>query len=402
MKIFLIIIATILAAILGLTLVCVGFLFNDKIKSRLRLAVLSIDLLLAVTLAIGSRFRAELPSAAVEVFGDIAAVVFMSQLICIVMVLTALIVRALYRRLNKPVPFNRERRAMLAYGFFYPIVSTAASLYGNQIERNSTVDNFFDIPIDDLPTELDGFVIAQISDVHLGAYFSLDRLEQLLSRIAEAKPDLLAITGDIFDNVSMNADAINLVDRYCDRFKHGIWYCHGNHEHHRGIKAIEAGLKPTKIHWLVNRAEEVKPSLERPLYMVGVDYPMSSMMMPVAEREDRAEMEKKFQRQKHEYLDEAMRGVPSNAVCVLLAHHPEFIDDAIEYNIPLTLTGHTHGSQVGIFGLPLFPIFKYTRGMITHGKFFGYVHVGNGSWFPFRLGCPPEIAYFTLTKGGSK
>ncbi len=394
MKIFLIITATVLAAIIGLTLVCVGFLFNEGAKRRMRRTIIWLDALILGTLIVGSMFRAELPSGAVEIFGDIAAVVFMSQLICIVTVLIALIVRTIYRRMNKPIPFNRERRAMLAYGFFYPIVSTAASLYGNQIERNSTVDNFFDIPIENLPTELDCFVIAQISDVHLGAYFSLDRLEQLLSRIAEAKPDLLAITGDIFDNVPMNEAAIKLVDSYCDRFRHGIWYCHGNHEHHRGIKAIEEGLKSTKIHWLVNRAENV----DKTLYMVGVDYPMSSMMMPVAEREDRAAMEKNFQRQKHEYLDAAMKDVPRGAVCVLLAHHPEFIDDAIEYNIPLTLTGHTHGSQIGIFGLPLFPIFKYTRGMVKHGNYFGYVHVGNGSWFPFRLGCPPEIAYFTLNK----
>ena len=81
-----------------------------------------------------------------------------------------------------------------------------------------------------------------------------------------------------------------------------------------------------------------------------------------------------------------------------MAHHPEFIDDAVDFKIPLTLTGHTHGSQVGIFGVPLFPIFKYTRGMVVHEDCYGYVHVGNGSWFPMRLGCPPEIAYFTLTQ----
>ena len=60
------------------------------------------------------------------------------------------------------------------------------------------------------------------------------------------------------------------------------------------------------------------------------------------------------------------------------------------------LTGHTHGSQFGIFGLPLFPVFKYTRGIVEKGKTTGYVHSGNGSWFPYRLGCPPEIAYFVL------
>ena len=144
---FLIIIATVLAAILGLTLVCVGFLFNDKAKRRLRLTILTVDLLLVLTVIVGSTFRASIPPTAVEIFGDVATVVFMSQLICVALVLIALIVRTIYRRLNKPVPFNRERRAMLAYGLFYPIVSTAASLYGNEIERNDTVDNRFDIPI---------------------------------------------------------------------------------------------------------------------------------------------------------------------------------------------------------------------------------------------------------------
>ena len=394
MKMFLIITATILAAILGLTLICVGFLFNDDAKRRMRRLLILIDVLLLGTLAVGSTMRASIPPTAAEIFGDVAAVVFMAQLICIALVVIALLVRTIYRRLNKPVPFNRERRAMLAYGIFYPLVSTAASLYGNQVERNDTVDNRFDIPIEGLPDDLDSFVIAQISDVHLGAYFSLDRLSQLLDRIADAKPDLLAITGDIFDSVPMNDAAIKLVDSYCDRFKHGIWYCHGNHEHHRGIRAIEEGLSSTKIHWLVNRSERV--DVNRRLYIVGVDYPMHGMMMPMAEREERDELERNFQRQKHEYMVEAMSGVPSDAVCVLLAHHPEFIDDAVELKIPLTLTGHTHGSQIGIFGLPLFPIFKYTRGMVKHGNYFGYVHVGNGSWFPFRLGCPPEIAYFTL------
>ena len=91
-----------------------------------------------------------------------------------------------------------------------------------------------------------------------------------------------------------------------------------------------------------------------------------------------------------------MVNVPDDAVKILLAHHPEFIDDGAERNCALTLTGHTHGSQFGIFGVPLFPVFKYTRGVVKIGDSFGYVHVGNGSWFPFRLGCPPEIAYFTL------
>ena len=390
MKTFLIVTATILAVIVGLTLICVGFLFNKEARRNIRIAIIIIDLLLIGVCVIGFMNRNLFPNTVVEIFGDIMSVVFAAQIICVVLVLIALIIRSIYRLFNKPTPFSRQRRTMLAYGLFYPIYSFTTAVYANQIERNDTVDNFYDIQVKNLPDELNGFKIAQISDIHLGAFYSLEKLEQLLTRIVDAKPDLLTITGDIFDSVEINNEAIKLVDSFCDKFKYGIYYCHGNHEHHRGIGAIEEGLKQTKIHWLVNRAEAVNPNLK--LYMVGVDYPMGA---PVTQSKDERE-QSNFNNLRREYLTEAMQNVPDDAVCILLAHHPEFIDDAIEFNIPLTLTGHTHGSQIGIFGLPLFPIFKYTRGMVINDNCYGYVHVGNGSWFPFRLGCPPEIAYFTL------
>ena len=426
---FLIVIATILAVIIGLTLICVGFLFNKSARSKLRLAIAAIDLILIAICIIGMSNRDLFSNAVIEILGSIMTVVFASQIICVVLVLAALIIRSIYRLFNKPAPFSRERRSMLAYALFYPIYSFATATYANQVERNDTVDNFYDIKIKNLPEELEGFKIAQISDIHLGAFYSLERLENMLNRIVEAKPYLLAITGDIFDSVEINDEAIKLVDSFCDKFKYGIYYCHGNHEHHRGIKAIEEGLTNTKIHWLVNSAlstthSELETSLSTEvaeddettnqnnsnnsafripnsaLYIIGVDYPMGA---PVMQSKDDHE-QSNFNKLKHDYLSQAMKNVPKDAICILLAHHPEFIDDAVEYNIHLTLTGHTHGSQIGIFGMPLFPVFKYTRGMFEHTgndgetNCYGYVHVGNGSWFPFRLGCPPEIAYFTLIK----
>ena len=393
---FLIIVATILTVIIGLTLICVGFLFNKNARKKIRLVIFLIDIILIAICIFGMTRRIEFSNTVIEIFGNVMTVVFMSQLICIAIVIVALIVRGIYRLFNKPAPFSRERRSMLAYGLFYPIYSFVTATYANQIERNDTVDNFYDISIANLPTELNGFKIAQISDIHLGAFFSLDRLKNMLNRIVEAKPDVLAITGDIFDSVEINDEAIKLVDSFCDKFRYGIYYCHGNHEHHRGIKPIEAGLAQTKIHWLVNQSEALNQNSK--LYFVGVDYPMGA---PVMQSKDDQE-QSNFNELKQNFLSQAMKNVPKDAICILLAHHPEFIDDAVEFNIPLTMTGHTHGSQFGIFGVPLFPVFKYTRGMFEHigndgqTKCYGYVHVGNGSWFPFRLGCPPEIAYFTL------
>jgi len=388
---FLVYTSIFLATILALTLISVHFLLDSPRKKIIYKFFILSDLAIILILILGFTLRANFPDWLAAAFGSFMSIFFMTQLICGGLVVVALIIRAIYRKFHKPPTFSPARRKALQWGFFYPVFALATSLYGNRIERLAEVEKFYDIPIKNLPPDLENFKIAQISDVHLGAYFSLDRLENLLQRIADSKPDLLAITGDIFDDKKINAQAVKLVDSFCDKFKFGIYYIHGNHEHFRGIASIEAELHKTKIHWLVNKSELVTSKL----YMLGVDYPPSS---PVMSSGGRGEDDEYFFRQKREFVEKALVGVPYDAVCVLLAHHPEFIDDGAEKNIPLTLTGHTHGGQIGFLGMSLLPVFKYTRGMIRNGDSFGYVHVGNGSWFPFRLGCAPEIAYFTLKK----
>lgn len=376
-------------ALIPFALVSVHFLLDARSKRRMykifSLAAVLIILVLVATLFLSSQF----PNNFMHWIGSLATIFFATQLFCGSLALIAVIIRAIYRKLNPPRMFSPERRKVLRWAFMYPLISFATAVYGNRIERLNDVKNFFDIPIKNLPPELENFKIAQISDVHLGANYSLERLEKLLQKISDDKPDLLAITGDIFDCKSLNAQAIQLVDSFTDKFKFGIYYCHGNHEHHRGISEIEAGLSKTKIHWLVNRSENVTSKL----YILGVDYPKSS---PIMSSGGRGDADKIFEQQKRNFVESALQGVPFDSVCILLAHHPEFIDDGFEKNIPLTLTGHTHGGQIGFFGMSLMPLFKYTRGMVKNDGCFGYVHVGNGSWFPFRLGCPPEIAYFTL------
>lgn len=388
---FLIIVSGILALIMACGLISVYFLLDGRSKRRIYKLVICADLLITIILIGSFLLRKFFPDNITDLLGSFATVFMLTQLFCGAIVLIAVIIRAVYRKLNPPRMFSPARRKILRMGLFYPLMALAVSVYGNRIERMETVKNFFDIPIKNLPTELENFTIAQISDIHLGAYYSLERLEKLLQKIADTKPDLLAITGDIFDSVEINSQAVKLVDNFTDKFKFGIYYCHGNHEHHRGIAEIEKYLSETKIHWLVNRSENVTANL----YILGVDYPRSS---PIMSSGNRGDLDKQFEQQKKDFVEQALQGVPNDSVCVLLAHHPEFIDDGAEKNIPLTLTGHTHGGQIGFFGIPILPLFKYTRGMFRKENCFGYVHVGNGSWFPFRLGCPPEIAYFTLKR----
>ena len=385
---FILIVAAILGGILALALVSIKFLFSEHLAKKFYKIFAAADLFFIAVIIGGWMIRSLVPGWFVAFFGNVATIFLTAQLICGALVICALVVRFFYRKFHKPTKFDPARRRALAHGMIYPLLSLTTTLYGNRIEKNFDVENFYDVPIKNLPPDLDGFRLAQISDLHLGAYFSLERLENLLQRIADSKPDLLAITGDIFDDVHMNPAAIKIVDSFTEKFRYGIFYIHGNHEHFRGIHAIEEMLAQTKIHWLVNRAEHVTSKL----FVLGVDYPRGA---PITSSNDK-EREKLFADARKKFVDAAMENVPDDAIKILLAHHPEFIDDGAERNFALTLTGHTHGSQIGIFGVPLFPVFKYTRGVVKIGDSFGYVHVGNGSWFPFRLGCPPEIAYFTL------
>ena len=305
------------------------------------------------------------------------------QLIALALVVLAVLLRFLWRRM-RGVPYSAERRRVLKNAALYPAAGVLLSSYGAFIERKHTVRRDYTIPVPNLPLEADGMVIAQISDVHLGTFFSVEDFDALLTEVSAGGADLLAVTGDVFDDEPLNARAAEVLAAHVGDFHDGIWYCIGNHEYyHDGRPIVDRMAEEGRVHVVLNSAARVAG--RGALYIAGVDYPFA--------RGDG------FYTQKEAYFTAAMADVSRDAVTVLLAHHPEFIDDAAAHGgVPLTLTGHTHGSQFGILGLPLFPVFKYTRGMVRIGDSYGYVHTGNGSWFPLRIGCPPEIAYFRLER----
>lgn len=307
--------------------------------------------------------------------------IWMTQLIFGVL---AALLRGGQRILAGPAtPPDLERRRFLQGGAALPLLAGGVGIYGSTAGRRETVVREFSVPLSGIGSEIDGFRVAQISDIHLGLFFSLDDLTALLEMAAALGVDALLITGDLFDDDELNVAAAERIDDFWDRFPRGIWFCYGNHEYFRDIDRTKQALARSRIRVLANdRARVVEGA--RPLYFAGVDYPKR-----------RAE----FDALRKRYTEEAMRGIPRGAVTIFLAHHPDFIDDAAERGAALVLTGHTHGGQIGLFGLPLVPpVFKYMRGLYRVGDTIGYVHCGNGSWFPYRLGCPPEIAVFRLEK----
>ena len=334
-------------------------------------------------IGIGMGFKPENAGELTAIIIQSVTIWLMTQIFLIALLSAALMAAFLFSLLAK-----RRREPLFAgmKGGRYVVAVMAAvalglSLYGSFVERHELHTVEYTVPVEGLGERLEGYRIAQLSDVHLGSFYSLEDFRELLEKTAAEQPDVLVVTGDVFDNASMTMQAARLLDSYSDRFPQGIYYCRGNHEYLRGIPLLEIALQDKRIHNLVNSNVLVLED-SRPLYIAGVDYPM--------------------QREQFDYLAEAytkkaMTGVPDNAVKILLAHHPDFLKNAVEYNAELVLSGHTHGGQLGFEGMPLVPpVFEYLRGWYSQGATRLYVHPGNGSWIPFRLGCQPEIAIFTL------
>ena len=88
---------------------------------------------------------------------------------------------------------------------------------------------------------------------------------------------------------------------------------------------------------------------------------------------------------------------------ILLGHHPHTFDAAIKADLPLTLTGHTHGGQCMLDRQHVLgpALFRYWSGLYTRGCSQMIVSNGVGNWLPVRINAPAEVVHLTLRCGGA-
>lgn len=378
---FLMVFTSAMIGIIAMTAYLMKYIYPSSMKKKIIWFIVILDVITMFALPAFLGLYKDNPYASYIIRS--IAIIFMTQLTFNVWSIIYLLAKKIYSRLHseKAEDVDQERRNMIKAAVGIPALSVMTSLYSSFGEYYNTVVNYTTIYVDNLPKNLQGVTIAQLSDVHLGPFMDLDRLQEILVKTVQQEPDMLVITGDIFDDQKLNIQAVSLVNEYVSRFPKGIFFCYGNHEHFRGIKAISEALKNTSITVLRNSNTVLDFNGDK-LYLIGVDYPMNK---------------EKFDELQEKFIEKAMKNVPADGVKILLSHHPDFFDSAIPRGIQLTLSGHTHGGQIGFWGLPMVPpVFKYMRGLYQEGESYCYVHCGNGSWFPYRLGCPPEIAILTL------
>ena len=237
------------------------------------------------------------------------------------------------------------------------------------------------VPLARLPRELDGFTIAQLSDLHLGPYISDAEIRAAVAATNQLQPDAVVLTGDYITGESNCRDHAADCARELSalRAPHGVYAALGNHDRcWSNLEYMPRALIAQSIPVLINDAVPIEP--DGASWIAGVD----------DVTEYRAD------------LNRALRLVPATEPTVLLAHEPDYADESKRYPIDLQLSGHSHGAGVSFYGAPMLPYLgeKYPIGLVRAGAMWVYTNRGIGMVSPpVRFNCRPEITLLTLRSG---
>jgi predicted MPP superfamily phosphohydrolase len=259
-----------------------------------------------------------------------------------------------------------------------------------------------DISFSALPPAFDGFTIAQISDMHAGSFAgSTSRLRKAVDMINMQHPDLIVFTGDMVNNF---AEEVKPLIPVLSQLKapDGKYAVLGNHDY--GI--YYDWETPAEQNANLSDLKQVIASmgfrlLNNETVILGKDSPDSIALAGV---ENWGIAEHHPRKGNIVQTTNSIRHIPFK---ILLSHDPSFWTEKIagKTDIALTLSGHTHGMQMGIaFGnrrySPAQIKYKYWAGLHRgEGNQYLYVNRGLGViGYPGRIGMPPEITVITLKR----
>jgi predicted MPP superfamily phosphohydrolase len=255
------------------------------------------------------------------------------------------------------------------------------------------------INIKGLNKDLDGLKIVQLSDMHLTSFYRHKKqLQRVITEVNQLNPDLLINTGDF---ISYGWREFERYDTILSKAKsrYGNFAILGNHDvgtydpyfteadKNNNILIMDSLIRTSGYQVLNDEFKIVNIGKAR-VALIGV---VTGGRHP---------------HMVHGNLDKAMAGLDSVDLKILLSHDPNHWAEAVtgKTDIDITLSGHTHGMQMGIITKkfrwsPAKYFYPHWNGLYTSGRQYQYVNRGLGVLaIPFRIWMPPEITVITVKK----
>lgn len=273
-----------------------------------------------------------------------------------------------------------SRRQVIEGATGIAMFGASASILGWGMVRGRHQFEVREVPvrIPGLPRALDGYTIAQISDIHVGVFIGERELDEGLSRVAEIKPDLVVATGDLVDHeesyIPLMARTLRSI-----RARDGVAAILGNHDYYTGANEVLAGLRAAGVGVLLNEGRVIRPHDGGGFALLGV-----------------ADLHAKRAGHEAPSLERAIASVPRDLPRILLAHQPMYFEEA-KGKVALQLSGHTHGGQINPGVRPAALFMRYLAGRYERQGSTLWVNSGFGvSGPPTRVGTPPEVTKIVL------
>ncbi len=261
-----------------------------------------------------------------------------------------------------------------------PVLAVLVTFIGFVNARRVARVRKVEVPIPNLPRQLHGYSIAQISDVHVGPTIKRGYLNAIVNRVNGLRADAIAVTGDLVDG-SVQRLALHTEPLRRLAARDGAFFVTGNHEYYSGAEEWIVELRRLGLTVLLNQ-HVVRERDGARLMIAGVTDFMAHHFHPAHRSDPHA----------------AAAGAPQDVtVRILLAHQPRSAPAAAEAGFHLQLSGHTHGGQFFPWNLFVPLQQPFVAGLNRVRDLWVYTSRGTGYWGPpKRFGAPSEITLVRL------